>query len=167
MVQTVNSEVNRVMWSVALCSFCEGRITNNLIKDPQYTIRTLVLRCTHHYKMFVEVIITGLAQKSTAKFWSYSRQNKFINNIASTFLVRSREIVFGCASFRLSRNVANFNEKCAVRKEWFESRESTGHQEGGAVRLTCMTVFFWTGIPEAWGHISYKIRNISVDIAWL
>ena len=25
-------------------------------------------------------------------------------------------IMFGCASFRLSRNVANLNEKCAVRK---------------------------------------------------
>jgi len=62
MVETVKSEVNRVRWSVAVCSFCEGRITNNLIKDPQYTIRTLVLRCTHHYTRFVEVVIKGLAQ---------------------------------------------------------------------------------------------------------
>ena len=74
--------------------------------------------------------------------------------------------MFGCAILRLSRNVFNFNEKCAVRKKWFESYRSTGHQESVAVHPICITVFFWGGGEECLKLevISHKIRRISVDI---
>jgi hypothetical protein len=62
--------------------------------------------------------------------------------------------VIGCASLRLSLNVVNLNEKCAVRKEWFESHWSTGHQESVAVYPTCMTDFF--------GQEYLKLETISL-----